>query len=419
MRQPTGTGSLVAHCSPPARRHWRIELARSLAVLAAGVLTGVMPARVRADVVAASDRPAVVNVEVLALRDGELQYRFSTGRTASRPIHEIDYLQISGWPLFNLAEKQQRDKHFRQAINSYEKALNQLGPTDSKTQTPAANQPGGRREAPGRKAVDDGAAGLSQADRTLLLKCRLLTAYDADGQFDQAVAMYLEILESTQGGPAYLDRVRPNKLPAAGSKFLATAAKLVEAALDRHGPDTIGMSLARWRNRWPDVQPSEDQLAQASRPAASLPAGSLTPPEITQGLSAVQSLIDAGQFDEALRRIDDLQKAPVGPARADLYYWQARALLGKHKEEDSAEARRDRQRAGLALMRVVIHFPGHQLAPECLHRAAEICVRHGQPGQASTLWSELIENYPAAVPWSDWARQEINRRRGPASAPVR
>ena len=71
--------------------------------------------------------------------------------------------------------------------------------------------------------------------------------------------------------------------------------------------------------------------------------------------------------------------------------------------------KQDQRRAGLALMRVAIHFPGHPLAPECLFRAGEICERSGQREQAVGLWSELVETCPTAAPWAARARQGLRR----------
>jgi len=44
---------------------------------------------------------------------------------------------------------------------------------------------------------------------------------------------------------------------------------------------------------------------------------------------------------------------------------------------------------------VVIHFPGHRRAPECLYRAGLICKQAGRDDLARRLWSELRRSYPA------------------------
>jgi len=90
-----------------------------------------LASQVRADVVAVEGRPMVVGVEVMELKEGRLYYRLAAGRVVSRPIGDVKFLQITGWPGFNEAEKRQRSGELRQAAAGYEQVLVELGGSDA------------------------------------------------------------------------------------------------------------------------------------------------------------------------------------------------------------------------------------------------------------------------------------------------
>jgi len=104
-------------------------------------------------------------------------------------------------------------------------------------------------------------------------------------------------------------------------------------------------------------------------------------------------------------------KSSPETAIADVFFWQGKALLGRAGDKKTTEADIDRKRAGLAFMRVVIHFPGHALAPQCLYEAGMICRQSGNSEQAAGLWAELVRSYPAATEWVGRARQEMEKTR--------
>jgi TolA-binding protein len=128
-------------------------------------------------------------------------------------------------------------------------------------------------------------------------------------------------------------------------------------------------------------------------------------------LALAQRLIKDGRFDQALDRLGTVQTPETADLRAEVFYWQGRALLGRSAGQKAEAARRDQRRAGLAFMRVVIHFPGHRYAAECLYRAGELCRASGQHESAARLWLELIRCHPAAAPWTDRAREALSTAR--------
>lgn len=340
-----------------------------------GVLAAFLAvAATRADVVGLAGRPPAIDVKIMTFRGGRIEYRISSGREVAAAVEEIDYLQITNWPLFNLAEKQQSDGHVRQAVANYERLLRQ-------TQAPAQGE----------------------LDRRQLVRCRLLKALDKQGQFDRTVEVYLEILDQE---PDLVERLRPSNLPVAGSTFLQAAAASLDAFINRHGDDEVVRFLRRWRQTWPTTttRPASGNGATASQPAGTVS------PEVIRRLGEVQQLISRGQFDEALKRVDAILRTS-DVAIAELFFWQGKALLGRAGGSGTVEAEVDRKRAGLAFMRVVIHFPGHALAPQSLYEAGAICRQSGKSEQAARLWSELVRSYPAADEWVGRASQELERMR--------
>ncbi|MGQ9649590.1 MAG: tetratricopeptide repeat protein [Phycisphaerae bacterium] len=354
----------------PARKKRRRRATASSGALAAFLVV----AATRADVIGVAGRPPTIDVRITAFRGGQIEYRISSGREAAVPVEEIDYLQITNWPLFNLAEKQHSDGHVRQAVANYERLLRQI-------QAPAQGE----------------------LDRRQLVRCRLLKALDKQGQFDRTVEVYVEILDQE---PDLVERLRPSNLPVAGSTFLQAAAASLDAFIRRHGDEEVARFLRRWRQTWPTTttRPVSGNGATASQPTGTVSA------EVIRQLGEAQQLISRGQFDEALKRIDAIRRTSDA-AIAELFFWQGKALLGRAGVKDTAEAEIDRKRAGLAFMRVVIHFPGHALAPQSLYEAGAICRQSGKSEQAAMLWSELVRSYPAADEWVGRASQELERMR--------
>jgi len=334
----------------------------------------------RGDVVAVAGQPAVVGARVLGLENGQLSYRLPDGREVSRAIREVEYLQVVGWQLFNKAEKELRDRRFRDAVVTYERVLVDI------------------RDGRGIPAT--------KLDRELLVRCRLLRAWDAERQFGRAVEMYLQILESSAGGAAWAAPLRPAHVPSAASSELEKAALLVAGAIEKHKGDAIGASLAAWRESWPTAPPvsnGQPAIAAVSAPTCS-------------GIQEVRSQLRAGRYAAALKELDRLRPTLDPRCQPEWFYCRGQALLATMTSPSDAAAC---GRAGLTFMRVVIHFPEHALAPECLYLAGELCRRSGEGEQAATLWSELLRIYPNTVPWAEQAKRELYGHAGTATAPAR
>jgi len=342
--------------------------------LLAAVLAAVHVPCARADVVAAGDQPMTVGVRILALEGGRLSYRLPDGRVAHCPIDRIGYLQITGWDDFNAAERALREKRFATAVAVYETLLAKSADRD------------------GRRARS---AGL---DRRLLVMCRLLQAYEAAGRFDKAVVLYVALVEAM---PGVVEMLRPAKLPAKGSTFLPPAERVVRAAIQRHRGTALGRSLEAWLRTWP----GHGKSASTTRPKAPSSDNRSSPgnKELQARLARAADLVMKGRYDEAIERLAAMQNASAGALRPEVFYWLGRAWAGRAADEGADQPGRDRRRAGLAFMRVVIHYPRHALAAESLWRAGQLCLDEGRPDLAAGLWRELVRTYPDAVPWSDKA----------------
>ena len=313
-----------------------------------------------------------VNVRITGLKAGRILYQLPSGQQVERPIEQVTYLQIAGWDAFNDAEKQQREGGFRQAEVSYEKLL--------------------------AKPQEKAGEGL---DRALLVRCRLIRVYDVDGRFDQAVTTFLVVLDKM---PEVADTLRPSNVPAAASTFMPAALAAVNAAIEKHRGTPAGESLLQWRLSWPGQKPPTPPGGEQPSTAPAV----VDPLQVLKGpLAEIESLIKGGKADEVLTRVAALRKRVTGVAQADLFYWEGRAYLLKSEKGPGESAQQDARRAGLAFMRVVIHFPISRLAPECLYRCGEICKVAGKPEAAASLYAELVRNYPNAAPWAGKARQAM------------
>jgi tetratricopeptide (TPR) repeat protein len=332
------------------------------------------PVRARADVVGAVGDAVAVGVTITRVEDGHVSWKGRDGAEVTRPIEQIEYLQVTGWPMLNLAEKQIREHHVHQACVSLEKAL--------------ADVIG----APGTTV----AATDSGPNRVILARCRLVRAYELDLRFDRAVSAYLELLIGP-GGLAW-QGVRPRPLLGAASPELSAAARLVDATIRQHASDDVGEALRDWRRAWPTSRPSSEQ-------GISIPDASVDE-RASQALAKIRELVQSNHFDEAVAAARELEKDAAGSPRAEAYFWEAQALLGRANAQPAA-AEADRRRAGLALMRVVIHFPNSSRTPDALYQAGQLCRDAGQSQQAQALWSELIAKYPADLAAVGSARQEL------------
>ncbi len=372
---------------------------RMRAVLAIVVGLAVTRQAAWSDVLALAGRPITVGLTITALEDGRLHYTLPDGSAVSQPIEQIRYIQITGWDRFNEAERAGHDNRFLAAAEAYESALAELAFTRHSDQ--------GRLQ--------------GTLDRKLLVQCRLVQVYDAMGRFDEAVAVYLDVIERLE---AALDTLRPIRMPAEGSTFLPSAVRSVREAIDRHAGTPVAQSLADWLVSWPthpdisDERPPAAATARDDRRREDRPRedDAVVPGELVQArLTRAADRVREGQWEDALTKLASLQDSSAGALRPEVFYWQGRCWAEKAAAMEAAggagesveAAARARRRAGLAFMRVIIHYPYHPRAAESLWRAGELCISDGRADLAAGLWSELIRAYPSAEPWRQKAAEQL------------
>lgn len=329
----------------------------------------------RADVVAVKGQPPMVSVTLARLEKGQLSWRTQQGTLLTRPVEQVEYLQVVGWPLFNLAEKQMRDRSPQQACLAYERAIEELRKPDK------------------ARPTADG------VDPNLLLNWRLCAAAQANRQFDRAVRAWL-VLALSGDAESWL-ALQPRTYPSAHAPELTEAARVVDEAIATHAGESIATILQTWRARWPV---STSQPAATTEPA--LP--DLYGDAVTRdALLRVQQLLVEKKMEPALQSLREIHAKASGLARAEAFYLEAQAYWLRSLA-GAPEARVDRRRAGLAAMRVVIHFPESPRTPQALLLAGRMCRDDGNADGARALWSEAVSRYSATLPAVQQARQELN-----------
>ncbi len=360
-----------------------------------GLLNGTMVGFVRADVVQSVGQSPEVGVKLTGLREGRLFYLSHTAREVSVPLEQIAYLQVTGWTPFNEAEKQQRAEHHREAARWYQRAMDR-----------PFRRVGGR-------ALKTDSAG-DAIDYELLARCRLLNSFDKLGQWDMAVGQYLRIIEVM---PAGLESLRPANVPASDAASIGKALALIDEAVGRLGRNAVAESLIEWSNGWGGRKQRADSMPAS---AESLP----RPPAKETGLPALpesvplENLVTQERFAEVLAITDTLLQKGEGSDLGSVYYWRGRAWYGQSRSDKPPRAEEDRRRAGVAFMRVVILYPDHERAAECLFLAARIRREAGHDEQADQLLRELLAGYPQAQSWTRQAEQILSAVRVGDSAPV-
>ena len=211
--------------------------------------------------------------------------------------------------------------------------------------------------------------------------------------------------------PARVPAAVPARVPATAPALMParvpiTAPAPVPARVPATAPARVPASLPA---RVPATVPARVPATAPARVPATAQAVADPGQVVKTPLAEIEFLVNSGKGDEALVRLAALRNKPAGPVQAELFYWEGRAYLLKSDQETGGAAQQNARRAGLAFMRVVVHFPTSRLAPECLFRCAEIRRAAGDSDSAADLYSELLRSYPNAAPWSDRARQAVKR----------
>ena len=313
-------------------------------------------------------------VAVVGYVDGDLHLRLADGSTKPVPLVNATGLVIdtvSGLADFNQAEGHLAQGRLPEAATRYERAL---------------------RSATGFWIP--------------IIHHRLLQVYDGLGKFDRVVTFFIKVADES---PAAAARLMPTSIP---DKRSATTQRAVQrlAAEGRKAADAkrrVLMELLAYavmlRAGHGGVEGRTRHVARTDIPLAIATAGVYAPK-----IAALDRLRNDGERDEVLVSVEAMAPRCPPEVLPGLLLLKGRTLL------DDAADRQSLLRAGLAFMRVAIHFPGHELAPEALFWAAEVHERIERPGKAAQLLNECLAHDRTNEPLRGRARAERERLAGGA-----
>lgn len=349
----------------------------------------------RGDALQIEGRRPMDNIRITGVHAGVLAYRLPDGQETTQELAQVEWIAFNRWPLFNLAEKQRTAGEFRLAANTYEKVLDVL-----------------HQQSGAARPVQP--ADWAREDLALLVRCRMIEAYDRSNRFDLAVQSYLDVVRRM---PEVTRSLRPGSIPPPQSSFLRAARAHVEQAVARSRDEDFRSQMREWLHAWPDPAASKTESgadAATGNDEASFhgrgrgPADNAPGWAFHQALENVAAHIAEENYLEALSRLDELRRQ-WRQRPAVWYYWRGRALQGRASSLPGEDRRTTLILGGLAYLRVVIHFPEDERAPESLYRAGAICDELGIRERAATLWSDLRQRWPEASPWSRMAAEELER----------
>ena len=265
------------------------------------------------DTVKLFETPAFENVHVVGVQRGRLVFRGVSREYLRKPLDQVEWIETDSCPPLGVAERATAAGDWDGAIAAYEQARAEARET-------------WLRE---------------------LIELRLLSAYDGGGRFDDAVALYAEVLT---GEPDLVARRPPRHPDAPGSAANRRARAHLRAALAADPPGPVRESL---RTLLLEVLIYEDAgdlpagLGARGPPATTKPARrspllglpvaprrKVEPPRLSADsflLAAAETALDAGEPERAFRLVE--RGMPfVPPAEADpwrLLLSRARIALGE------------------------------------------------------------------------------------------
>ena len=323
-------------------------------------LLSLVPGVVRADQLVVGDTE-IRDAKIIELKAGQLRFRTADGKTRSAELDAVRMIVVDRSGLFvdfNQAERFFAAGEPARAVSRYRRSL------------PLATDFWGD-----------------------LIAARLVQAYDAADQLDEAVQMLIRVLRSERSGPAAAARLVPQRIPGNRDARAMRSLERIDAALSK-GPgeaQRVFLSLLRYEIL---RRLADDRAVSAARVAAPvrLPEGMRTERMYGIQLEAMQTamLADAsvppsvrGAVMAALEQA--VLDAPRG-SLPGLLLLKGRVLLA------GAASRDEWMRATWPLLRIVIHFADDPAAADGLLLAA-VAVEHiGRADKAADMLEECIHH---------------------------
>jgi hypothetical protein len=235
---------------------------------------------------------------------------------------------------------------------------------------------------------------INKPELKLLIQWRAIDAYDRDGQWSEAVNLFLEVYRAAPADAVW--NTRPSRFPAAGSKMLDDSAARVTAALRDAKSDDVKKNLRKFLL---DIHTKAGNIQEAQRIAREIDTGIAEPPitaaapetapasnPATAALAEITAALAASDFDKVITLANQQLATAAGPAAVQLLALKAQALEAQNKPREAAAT----------WLRIFAHYPSSPSAPAALLNAARLQKKLNDPAAAQVLLTELTQKYPAS-----------------------
>ena len=280
--------------------------------------------------------------------DGEFViFSNATGDAVARRLDEIEAIYVDSlerFEEFNRAERSYQQKRYRDAAEKYERCLVRT-----------------------RGFWKD------------LVRVRHLRARDAAGDFDQAVEAFITIAQTM---PDNAEAFMPSNLAGASAASHKRALQLLEDALSKVTDQTVYWQLEALRLMV--LEGTESDLAgEVARDViARLQRSGGPKSRYRLQIIAIRIEVKHGQYHTALSHINEAIQHADNAFLPELLFLKGKCLF------ESAQTRDDFIRAGLAAMRVVIHFPQSRFCAGSMYMAAQVHEKINRPTKAMELYED-------------------------------
>ena len=300
-------------------------------------------------------------VDILGAEGGELIYLLY-GNRVTTPLERVQQIQMDKQPQLTEAETQFAAGQWQAAATAYERAMKSSNESWVK-----------------RRSAE-----------------RLVKSAAAGGQFDKAVAGYVELAEldpvaAIGNEPEISAQTKPEQLQAAG--------RLIQGAVGSVQPQQQKVLLSLLMQI--QNQLGDEQAAAQTSDRLMTALGS-NPDQLNERdgqlysrllLGRARLAMNQGKLAEAEKIVEDnRQRFTQADQQSD-----ALLVLADLTRANSDGSRDKLFDAAVAYMKIVAHFKDVPNAPNvatALLRVAEIHVEAGEPAMADKVYRELIESYP-------------------------
>jgi len=339
---------------------WQVAACLTLLIAAA------FPAPSRADELQVNGS-SLHRVQVVGYARGEVEIVTATGERDLIPLHEIELMvldSVTGVADFNQAEELMVKRQAAQAVERYERAV---------------------RAARGFWAS--------------MARVRLLAAADLAGNLEKTVRAWLDVLaEDPETAAVMLPQTKAQERTPANQRTL----KRLENALDELTEEDARTLVALLHFDILRSISDRESNASATRVARqTLPAKLMTARTITVKLEALRTELSAGRYDDVLASVDAMIPDAPEAHLPELLLVKSRAQLMAARND------RERLRAALPALRVVIHFPNCSLAGEGLLLAADAHTGGGRSADAERLLRECLRRSGVPEQVKEQARAQL------------